>query len=131
MARLDPGERRADADMGAATEGDMGGAFLGDIELLRGLEDLGVAVARSERHEHRLAFLHRAAGDGAVLLHDAGGNLHRRLVAQHFLHRLRGKAWIGNQQLPDKPTLTAPATDDPHPLVDHHEPNHADCGCCS
>ena len=43
----------------------------------------------------------------------------------------RGKAWLGNQQLPSEAPQSAPATDDPHPLVDHHEPHHADCGCCS
>lgn len=43
----------------------------------------------------------------------------------------RGKAYLGNQQLPGEAPTTAPATDDPHPLVDHHEPHRADCGCCS
>ena len=43
----------------------------------------------------------------------------------------QGKAWLGNQLLSEKATESTPALDDPHPLVDHHETHHQDCGCCS
>lgn len=43
----------------------------------------------------------------------------------------RGKAFLGNQQLPETAPDTTPAIDDPHPLVDTHEIHDADCGCSS
>ncbi len=71
--------------MGAAAKGHVGLVLAADVELVRGLEHLRVAIGGAQGEGHGLALFHRAAADLHVGRGDAAGDVHRRLIAQGLL----------------------------------------------
>ena len=93
--RLQPGQRRADADVRPAAEGDVRAVLAGDVEAVRVLEHRRIAVGGAQPDGHRLAGFQRAACDLHVARGQPRGDVDRRLVAQDLLDQGAGQLRVG------------------------------------
>ena len=86
-AAFEAGQAGADAEVGAAAEGQVRVGRAGDVESVRVAVDVGVAVGRANHGEGKRAGGYDGARHGDVFAGDTRVGLHRRVVAQQLLHR--------------------------------------------
>ena len=94
-AAFQPGQRRAQAEVGADAEREVrpGGAM--DVEFARvGTELPLVAAGGPDQHHHHAAFRHRLVIEADVAGHIAGHVRRGRLEAQQLLDRLRDESGV-------------------------------------
>src|SRR6185312_5855067 len=93
--RLEPRQRRADAKMQPAAEGDMRRLLAGDVEAMRLMKRSRIAIGAAQRENQRLALFDRAASEIHVARRDTARDVDGRFIAQDFFDRGIDQGGIG------------------------------------
>ena len=95
--RLGPGQERAQAQVAAAAEGHVRVRGTADVQPLRLVEHGRVVVGAAEQEHQDPAGADLVLAHHDRLVHQPGGTLDRRVVAQELLHRGRYQRRVGAQ----------------------------------